>query len=64
MLVKLDHCDRHGHKCLQLGVGPSGQVTMDTDNVSEDCNSSDIDVERVSSDDEDIRRRMLAEGDI
>ncbi|XP_052285378.1 calmodulin-binding transcription activator 1-like isoform X3 [Dreissena polymorpha] len=63
MLVKLDHCDRHGHKCLQLGDGPSGQVTMDTDNVSEDCNSSDIDVERVSSDDEDIRRRMLAEGD-
>ncbi|WAR14462.1 CMTA1-like protein [Mya arenaria] len=44
-------------------IDPSSQITMDTDNQSEGSNNSDIDVERVSSDDEDIRKRILAQGE-
>jgi len=32
------------------------------DNLSEASNNSFVDVERVSSDEEDIRRRILAQG--
>ncbi|XP_052821053.1 calmodulin-binding transcription activator 2-like isoform X2 [Mya arenaria] len=62
MLVQLEHCERHGHHCNGQS-DPSSQITMDTDNQSEGSNNSDIDVERVSSDDEDIRKRILAQGE-
>jgi len=60
LLVKLDGCERHGHHCSQSE--PCNHVTMDTDSQSDEANNSDVDVERVSSDDEDIRNKILAQG--
>lgn len=36
---------------------------MISDNLSDGSNNSYVDVERISSDDEDMRRKILTQGD-
>ncbi|KAL4220816.1 transcription by RNA polymerase II [Mactra antiquata] len=61
LLVQLDHCERHGNQCNTQETTTTQQDSMDTDNVSEGSITSFIDVERVSSDDEDIRQKILSQ---
>lgn len=62
MLVQLEHCERHGSHCNHDDTSAGQQDTMDTDNVSVGSSNSYVDVERISSDDEDMRRKMLSQG--
>ncbi|XP_053379115.1 calmodulin-binding transcription activator 1-like isoform X2 [Mercenaria mercenaria] len=62
MLVQLEHCERHGSQCKHDDAAGSQLDNMDTDNLSDGSNNSFVDVERISSDDEDMRRKMLTQG--